>query len=138
MLVQDLLDGDFEEGGRSKVLYLHPYTKMDCLTRQMLLDVLELEQSVRSEYLDHCWLPRLLFDRWLAKHELPASPPRFLPRDMTSSSKPRDAVKKFVALRWPNSVPPNVTKKMIALEFKKSPDGFVVSERTVRRALGGK
>jgi len=35
--------------------------------------------TIRSKYLDHCWLPRNLFQRWLAKHHLPASAPRFQP-----------------------------------------------------------
>jgi hypothetical protein len=35
--------------------------------------------TIRSKYLDHCWLPRNLFRRWLAKHHLLASAPRFQP-----------------------------------------------------------
>jgi hypothetical protein len=38
ILLRDFLDGDFEEGGRSKVIYLHHYTRMTRLTRQRLLD----------------------------------------------------------------------------------------------------
>jgi len=148
LLIQDLLDGDFEVGVRSKVLYLHPYTKMHRLTRRMLLDVLELDQSVRSEYIDLCWLPRPLLDAWLRKHELPASPARFEPKKK-NVARPRDqrkpgrslairvAVKVFIDRNWPKGVPAGVTTKAIAREFEQSPDGFAVSERTVRRALGG-
>jgi hypothetical protein len=150
LLVQDLLQGDFEEGGRSKILYLHPYTKMHRLTQQMLRDARELKQSVRSEYLDHCWLPRRLFDQWLANHELPASPPRFEPRGEKLSAPrnqrkrrakqrtPRDDVADFCAKRWPDGRPANVTRRVIQREFERSPGGYLVDVRTIGRAFGRK
>ena len=36
-------------------------------------------ESLRSQYLDHCWIPRSLFQRWQATHNLPVEPPRFEP-----------------------------------------------------------
>jgi hypothetical protein len=82
MLQRDLLNGDFEERGRSKVLYLHFRTTMAKMTPQRLLGAIDTFSSVdiRSQYLDHCWLPRRIFRRWLAKHGLPPSPSRFEPR----------------------------------------------------------
>ena len=38
-------------------------------------------EIIRSQYLAHCWIPRRMFDRWLARHELPPSPPFFEPHD---------------------------------------------------------
>jgi hypothetical protein len=83
MLQRDLLAGDFEEGGRSKVLYLHYLSPRARMTRQRLNDVLDTFSlaDVRSEYLARCWLPRRMFDRWLAKHELLSSPARFEPQE---------------------------------------------------------
>ena len=87
-LQRDLLeDVDFEENGRSRVLYLHPWTVKAKMTRQHMQDMIDIypPTTIRSEYFDHCWLPRKLFQRWLAKHELPACPQRFEPRDATPS-----------------------------------------------------
>jgi hypothetical protein len=109
-----------------------------------------VEKDVRSEYLDHCWIPRRLFNRWLAKHELPLSPVRFEPQEgkvtiprhrgepRKSNLTPRDEVRNFIATRWPNGRPANVTRNVIQREFEKSPGGYLVSDRTVGRALGGK
>jgi hypothetical protein len=74
-LQRDLLEGDFEENGRSRVLYLHPWTVKAKMTRQWMENMIETHPraTIRSKYLDHCWLPRNLFQRWLAKHHLPAS-----------------------------------------------------------------
>jgi hypothetical protein len=33
----------------------------------------------RSQFLPWCWIPRPMFERWAAKHNLPSSPPRFQP-----------------------------------------------------------
>ena len=82
-LARDLLAGEFEENGRSRVLYLHPATPKARMTREWLRDAIEHNYDGahgRSAYLAHCWLPRSLFDQWLAKHRLPESPPRFQPQ----------------------------------------------------------
>jgi hypothetical protein len=79
MLQHDLLAGQFEEAGRSMVLYLHPATPMGRMTPERLqswLDTFPVER-VRSAYLGRCWIPRRMFDRWLAFHEHPPSPARF-------------------------------------------------------------
>jgi hypothetical protein len=82
-LANDLLTGEFEENGRSRVLYLHPFTKKARMTREWLWDAIEHDydaQHGRSEFLPHCWIERRMFERWLAKHRLPASPERFQPQ----------------------------------------------------------
>jgi hypothetical protein len=54
VLQRDFLDGDFEEAGRSRVLYLHSDTPMARMTRKRLQTVIDLYsvETVRSEYLD--------------------------------------------------------------------------------------
>ena len=81
-LQRDLLEGDFEENGRSRVLYLHPWTVKAKMTRQEMENMIEMHSpaAIRSQYFDHCWLPRNVFQRWLAKHHQPASAPRFQPQ----------------------------------------------------------
>jgi hypothetical protein len=86
-LQRDLLEGDFEENGRSRVHYLHPWTVKARMTREWLQEMISMSSptTIRTEYLDHCWLPRKLFQRWLAKHELSACPQRFEPKVETPS-----------------------------------------------------
>ena len=94
-LQRDLLEGDFEENGRSRVLYLHPWTVKARMTRHQMQDVIDSHPpaTIRSEYFDHCWLPRKFFQRWLAKHELPTCPQRFEPRVETpAGSEPVSAL----------------------------------------------
>ena len=89
-LARDLLAGEFEENGRSRVLYLHPATPKARMTREWLRDAIEHNYDGahgRSAYLAHCWLPRSLFDQWLAKHRLPESPPRFQPQKSSRTSR---------------------------------------------------
>jgi hypothetical protein len=40
-LQRDLLEGDFEENGRSRVLYLHPWTVKAKVTRQWMENMIE-------------------------------------------------------------------------------------------------
>ncbi len=85
MLQRDLLAGEFEEGGRSQVLFLHPDMPKARMTPAWLLTIIERqrhpEEIVRGRYLSQCWILRRMFDRWLANRELPRSPPRFEPRE---------------------------------------------------------
>ena len=82
-LASDLLAGEFEENGRSRVLYLHPATSRARMTPDWLKDVIDHNYDGdhgRSAYLGHCWIERSMLERWLAKHRLPQSPPRFRPQ----------------------------------------------------------
>jgi hypothetical protein len=56
------------------------------MTRALLTDAIENNYGNnhgRSDFLARCWIPRAMFDRWLAKHRLQASPPRFAPKPTT-------------------------------------------------------
>jgi hypothetical protein len=97
MLARDFLSGDFEEHGRSKVLYLNYRSRRARMTRAKLQAAIDTPPSgdiarstdiIRSEYLERCWIRRRMLDRWLAKHELPRSPSRFLPAGPQSSVTP--------------------------------------------------
>ena len=91
----DLMAGDFEERGKTRVLFLHPWTPMAKMTRDRARDFIELAspETLRSEYWDHCWIPRSLFHRWLAKHNLPTSPSRFEPTQVVSAaSRPKTKI----------------------------------------------
>ena len=81
-----LLDGDFDENGRSRVLYAHHGSAMARMSPTRMRAVLERfsPEIVRSGYLDRCWMPRRLFERWADLHNLPKSPPRFRPRKIPS------------------------------------------------------
>jgi hypothetical protein len=99
MLQRDLLAGAFEEGGRSRVLYLHFFTPMAKMTQARLQTVLDTSplETVRSEYLGQCWIPRHLFERLLVKHELPPSPARFKPQEDAVVSDEEGAIKALAA-----------------------------------------
>jgi hypothetical protein len=80
-LQRDFMEGDFEGKDVSRVLYLSPETSMTRMTQesmQRIIDTCDAE-VVQKVYLGRCWLQRKLFERWLAKHHLPPSPPRFDP-----------------------------------------------------------
>jgi hypothetical protein len=79
---RDLLEGDFEENGRSRVLYLHPHTSKARMTRDWLTRLMGVydQTTINLQYLAHCWIPQELFDQWLAKHRMQARPERFEPK----------------------------------------------------------
>jgi hypothetical protein len=83
MLERDLLAGNFEEGGRSRVRFVFPGVSWTDgkMTRKWLQDAIDNDWDGRRgrSYLENCWLPRNLFERWCAWHNLPKSPPRFQP-----------------------------------------------------------
>ena len=87
-LASDLLAGEFEEG-RSRVLYLHPATTKARMTRELLQDAMDHNydgDQGRSAYLAHCWIPRSLFQRWLAKHRLRVNSPCMLEHNPEAKS----------------------------------------------------
>jgi hypothetical protein len=161
MLQRDLLTGNFEAGRKSQVRFLHFTSPMARMTRERLNTLLDMVEtgglpvdSVRSEYLARCWIPRRL-----AKHVLPTAPARFEPQKAELPAPPvraeqtpepamppargvkpavRKAVVRFIIDRWPQGVPSEIGYKQIARDFEASDVGFPVSERTVRRALGRK
>src|SRR5262249_31673613 len=96
-LQSDLLEGDFDKNGRSQILYLHPLSQKVRMTRDWLTRLLELKDAdqttINSQYLAHCWMPRDFFERWLAKHRMPARPQRFEPPAPQSAKKARAGAK---------------------------------------------
>jgi hypothetical protein len=97
-LQRDLLEGDFEENGRSRVLYLHPSTVKAKMTRDWLSGLMEIydQTTINSEYLAHCWIPREFFDRWLAKHRMQPRPERFEPKGPTPPTTTRQPVNQAI------------------------------------------
>jgi hypothetical protein len=89
-LLADFLEGDFEENGVSQIMYLHPYTSKTRMTREWLIGLLEFKDADRatiiSQYLAHCWMPRVFLERWLAKHRMEPRPQRFEPKRQTPSA----------------------------------------------------
>jgi hypothetical protein len=82
-LERDLLTGDFEDNGRSRVLYLHPCTVKTRMTREWYQNAIQYDYDGdrgRSQFLPWCWFSRTMYERWAAKHNLPISPPRFRPQ----------------------------------------------------------
>jgi hypothetical protein len=82
-LARDLLAGEFVEDGRSRVLYLHPRSAKIRMTARWLKDAIDHNldgANGRLGFLPRCWISLRMFERWIAKHRLPESPPRFRPR----------------------------------------------------------
>jgi hypothetical protein len=83
-LKRDVLDGEFEEHDRSLVLMLHP-SQRGRVAREWARDAVDHnydEQHGRA-WLKYCWIPRRMFQRWLQKHRLTESAPRFEPQHRT-------------------------------------------------------
>ena len=93
-LERDLLTGDFEDNGRSRVLYLHPRTVETRMTKEWYQDAIQYDYDDhrgRSQFLPWCWFSRAMYERWAAKHNLPISPPRFRPKHLaTAAPEPTD------------------------------------------------
>ena len=105
LLRDDLLAGDFEEDGKSQVRFLHPKHETEWISRLRMVDqesknAISLRdaidalqpEDVTAQYLAHCWIPRRMFQRWLADHELPLSPSRFDPRGADKLENAAEAI----------------------------------------------
>src|SRR5262249_11351205 len=82
MLQEDLLDGHFGKGDDSQVLFLFPgVSRARRMTPQWLQDAIDhnYDNQRGRLWLQNCWLPRNLFERWCEWHHLPKSAPRFQP-----------------------------------------------------------
>ena len=92
LLRDDLLTGEFQEEGKSHVLYLHPDLTVPMttetvprqarrMTPETLRAAIEMHPPgiIRSEYLECLWIPYRSLNRWLVKHDLPPSPSIFNP-----------------------------------------------------------
>jgi hypothetical protein len=159
-LTQDLLAGDFEESGASQVRFLHPAVTAEAMTRKRISDcgneiVMSLPEVMetspahvaRSEYLAFCWLPRRMFERWLAKHELPASPARFEPHSPAESTplhpdrpgrqrgkRPIKLEQTKEAMRRDIQAGQMTLAKLTAMLEKELVSKYIVSRNTARKA----
>jgi hypothetical protein len=80
-LASDLLAGEFEENGRSRVHYLHRHIAKR-VTPEWSKDVVDHNWDGHHGrfILAHCWMHRSMFERWRARHRLSESAKRFEPR----------------------------------------------------------
>jgi hypothetical protein len=82
-LAKDLLDGEFEIGGKSQVLFLFPGLVAKArMTREYIRSVIEDNLDGKSGqlgYLPYCWARRGLVELWFKRHRLGSLPPRFEP-----------------------------------------------------------
>src|SRR5262249_1975223 len=101
-LESDLLAGEFEENGRSRVLFLHPNSVRARMTRDWLKEVMDhnYDQEEGGPILPHCWIHGSIFEGCLAKPRLPASPSRFQPQKSyrVSGAKAGDEIAAIKAL----------------------------------------
>jgi hypothetical protein len=159
----DLLERDFEENGVSQIMYLHPYTSKTRMTREWLIGLLEFKDADRatiiSQYLAHCWMPRVFLERWLAKHRMEPRPQRFEPTEgkhVTQSSgksgpppppatrqPQQERARRALRALFDSEVPDAATLPNKHLADKvnkwlKDHDQPPVGQRTIRRAAGRK
>jgi hypothetical protein len=152
-LAHDLLAGEFEENGRSRVLYLHPAAAKVRMTREWLKDAIEHNydgDQGRTGYLAHCWVPRRLFDHWRAMHRLEESPRRFKPLEQSSSAlkKPKrgrpaeynwsgvaSQIKAYVSKHGPVQSQTELLQKCADFASDLHPDGLTPSEKAIREAI---
>jgi hypothetical protein len=83
-LAKDVLNGEFDNSGRSQVLFLNYSTKKARLTHEDLTDIIEHNldgDRGLSEYLPYCWARREFIERWFEKHRLQKPPGWFKPQD---------------------------------------------------------
>jgi hypothetical protein len=119
-LQEDLLAGFFDDGGRTRVLFLRPDGIVAKMTRRRLRWAMELydPELVRSVHLAHCWIPGRMFARWRAVHNLPMSAPRFQvvsgtvnsPAPIATGAKERGVIEAIAAI-WPGGVPAGLAGK---------------------------
>jgi hypothetical protein len=86
MLQHDFFADNFEESGRSQVLFLFPGVTERRMTRQRLQDAIDYNYDVRS-YLENCWITRNRYERWREWHNMGELPPRFRPQKSQNVSR---------------------------------------------------
>jgi hypothetical protein len=90
MLEHDFLAGNFEENGRSQVLFLFPGVTNRRMTRQRLQDAIDYNYDVRS-YLENCWITRNRYERWREWRNMGELPPRFRPQKSQNVSRAKSS-----------------------------------------------
>jgi hypothetical protein len=153
LLATDLLDGEFHDS-RPRVHFLHHYTAKR-VTPEWFKDVIDYDWDHHDGrfILSRCWFPRRFFKRWLARHRLEKSPPRFEPLNEPSlvrlkkperkrpksgrGAKTRGIVGAIKQL-WPDGIPKSLTAKdrdQAIIEQIKRNEGSVPTPRTIQRVL---
>ncbi len=149
ILQHDLFVGDFEEGGRTQVRYLHPSVPKAWMTRDMLQRAIDTHpaETVRLHYLSRCWIPRRMFDRRLAKHGLPSSPARFEPQEQLEAASARTEAPKIAskaeikraieavydAAKAEGDKPPNIKELADMVQPQLKALGRLVSKSQIRK-----
>ena len=89
LLFLNVCNGRFHREGRSRVWFLSPEIGLMRVTPEVTMQAQSISRGrseeidhrvLRSGYLDHWWIGRKDFIRWLKEHHLPISPPRFEPQ----------------------------------------------------------
>ena len=107
-LRKSLTVGDFEQAGRSRVMFLNPATTMAKMTR-VRFDLITRAfdgQTLNTEYLSCCWIPRDLCQQWFDSRRLPT--PRWLVRTQASTVPRTQAQPKYPWTKAPDAHPPAV------------------------------
>jgi hypothetical protein len=143
-LTQEILNGAFEENGRSTVLFLNPGVSKARLTRDWLKNIIEFNydgDGGRRGYLPYCWARRELVERWFERRRLAKPAEWFAARSSSADAnaqrrKPSKATEAAQALRrlFPCGRP-SLNLKELAHELSiKAPEIGAVSPRTLSRA----
>jgi len=72
-LQASILNDDFIERGRSRLLYLHPWSTMAKMTSgklQTLIDVYRDPEILARHYIGCCWVPVAMAMKWCAQHRI--------------------------------------------------------------------
>jgi hypothetical protein len=161
-LERDLLAGEFVEGGRSRVLYLHRRSAKVRMTPEWLKDAIDHNldgENGRLGFLPLCWISHPMLEWWIAKHRLQKAPLRFQPRQKPVFVENSGGLREFSAIEnipavkslnhlpklqidivelanqlWPTGkAPSRVKERNQAIQAKFEKNP--PSERTIRRAL---
>ncbi len=96
-----LRDGEFEQGGRSRVLYLNPETSWARMTRARFTEIVDAFGSdhdlLVSAYLARCWLPHDLAQRWFKMKNLRPHPYWFQPPTEDTSTSQQEGLAVAIA-----------------------------------------
>jgi hypothetical protein len=68
-----ILNGEFEDRGRSRLLYLHPWSTMAKMTRgkmETLEKVYRDPELLARNYIGCCWIPIDMALRWCSRHQV--------------------------------------------------------------------
>jgi hypothetical protein len=136
-LAQSLLNGEFDQNGRSQVLFFNHCTKKARLTREDLRDIVAGDyDGARGllAYLPHCWARRETIERWLENHRLPV--PSWLAPAPSHTRAPSLAERTAIELSkmFPDGKPA-MKGKEIANALKARDEFGEISARTLQRAI---